>query len=235
MFLFVNPFTILIAAAVIPAIVLLIYVYKKDRLDKEPPDLIWKLVLWGIVSTFCALVTETIGSYVLNSSLDPDSLTYRVLMYFVIVGLSEEGFKYMMLRIKTWKNPNFNCQFDGVVYAVAVSLGFALWENIQYVFSYGMGTALVRAVTAVPGHACFGVFMGTWYGIAKRYDNYGYKGKSAAASVLALVFPAVIHGLYDFIATDENGTSWPFFVLIVIMFIIAFLTVKKTSQEDQYI
>ncbi|MGI6177723.1 MAG: PrsW family intramembrane metalloprotease [Eubacterium sp.] len=235
MFLFVNPFTILIAAAVIPAIILLIYVYKKDKLEREPTDLIWKLVLWGIVSTLCAVVTESIGSRILNANFDPNSLTYRVLMYFVVVGLSEEGFKYMMLRIKTWRSPYFNCQFDGVVYAVAVSLGFALWENIQYVISYGMGTALLRAVTAVPGHACFGVFMGTWYGVAKKYDNFGYKGRSAVASILALVFPTLIHGLYDFIATDENGSSWPFFVLIIVMFIIAFFTVKKTSEKDQYI
>ena len=89
-------------------------------------------------------------------------------MYFGVVAFSEEGAKYFLLKRRTWNSAAFNCQFDGVVYAVFVSLGFALWENISYVLMYGLSTALVRAVTAVPGHACFGVFMGVWYGLAKR-------------------------------------------------------------------
>lgn len=60
MFLFyVNP--ILIAAAVIPAIVLLRFVYKEDRLDKESPGLLLSLMVFGILATFAAIVTEQIG------------------------------------------------------------------------------------------------------------------------------------------------------------------------------
>lgn len=92
--------------------------------------------------------------------LPQSSTAYNVLLYFVVVALSEEGFKYLLLKKRTWYSSEFNCQFDGVVYAVFVALGFALWENISYVLMYGLGTAAVRAVTAVPGHACFGVFMG---------------------------------------------------------------------------
>ena len=170
MFLFyVNP--ILIAAAIIPAIVLLRFVYKEDRLDKESPGLLLSLVIFGILSTFAAIVTEQIGEAILGILLPQSSTAYNVLLYFVVVALSEEGFKYLLLKKRTWYSGEFNCQFDGVVYAVFVALGFALWENISYVLMYGLGTAAVRAVTAVPGHACFGVFMGTFYGLAKRYDN----------------------------------------------------------------
>ena len=172
MFLFyVNP--ILIAAAVIPAIVLLRFVYKEDRLDKESPGLLLSLVIFGILSTFAAIVTEQIGEAILGILLPQSSTAYNVLLYFVVVALSEEGFKYLLLKKRTWYSSEFNCQFDGVVYAVFVALGFALWENISYVLMYGLGTAAVRAVTAVPGHACFGVFMGAFYGLAKRYDNFG--------------------------------------------------------------
>ena len=156
MFLFyVNP--ILIAAAVIPAIVLLRFVYKEDRLDKESPGLLLSLVIFGILSTFAAIVTEQIGEAILGILLPQSSTAYNVLLYFVVVALSEEGFKYLLLKKRTWYSSEFNCQFDGVVYAVFVALGFALWENISYVLMYGLGTAAVRAVTAVPGHACFGV------------------------------------------------------------------------------
>ena len=152
MFLFyVNP--ILIAAAVIPAIVLLRFVYKEDRLDKESPGLLLSLVIFGILSTFAAIVTEQIGEAILGILLPQSSTAYNVLLYFVVVALSEEGFKYLLLKKRTWYSSEFNCQFDGVVYAVFVALGFALWENISYVLMYGLGTAAVRAVTAAAAAA----------------------------------------------------------------------------------
>ena len=148
MFLFyVNP--ILIAAAVIPAIVLLRFVYKEDRLDKESPRLLLSLVLFGIIATFAALISEQIGETVLALIVPQDTTAYNAILYFIVVALSEEGFKYLLLKKRTWWSSEFNCQFDGVVYAVFVSLGFALWENISYVVMYGLGTALVRAVTAI--------------------------------------------------------------------------------------
>lgn len=168
-FFYMNP--ILIAAAIIPAIFLLVKVYKADRLEREPPLLLLSLVLYGIIATGLAMVTESLGSVVLNSIFSQNTILYNVMMYFIVVAFSEEGFKYLLLKNRTWYSPAFNCQFDGVVYATFVSLGFALWENIGYVLRYGFGTAMVRAVTAVPGHACFGVFMGAWYGLAKRYDS----------------------------------------------------------------
>ena len=121
MFLFyVNP--ILIAAAVIPAIVLLRFVYKEDRLDKESPGLLLSLVIFGILSTFAAIVTEQIGETVLTLLLPQNSTAYNALLYFVVVALSEEGFKYLLLKKRTWYSGEFNCQFDGIVYAAAAAL-----------------------------------------------------------------------------------------------------------------
>ena len=229
-----NP--ILIAAAVIPAIFLLIQVNKADKLDKEPPALLFALVVRGIISTSLAMFTEEIGTAILDGLWPETSFVYRFLMYFVVVGLSEEGFKYLVLKGRTWNTPAFNCQFDGVVYAVSVSLGFALWENISYVAMYGFGTALVRAVTAVPGHACFGVFMGAFYGMAKRYDNYGYPEAAKRCRRLAVVIPMILHGIYDFIASSETGSSeWVFLVFVVALFVVTSRMVKKLSRQDQYI
>ena len=121
-----------------------------------------------MISTALAGTAEQLGDWVLSYVVPEGSLAYNALFYFLIVGPAEEGFKYLLLKNRTWKSPHFNCQFDGVVYAVFVSLGFALWENIGYVLRYGFATAVARAVTAIPGHACFGVFMGVLYGVAKR-------------------------------------------------------------------
>ena len=235
MFLFyVNP--ILIAAAVIPAIVLLRFVYKEDRLDKESPGLLLSLVIFGILSTFAAIVTEQIGETVLTLLLPQNSTAYNALLYFVVVALSEEGFKYLLLKKRTWYSGEFNCQFDGIVYAVFVSLGFALWENLGYVAMYGLSTALVRAVTAVPGHACFGVFMGVYYGRAKRYDNDGDFVKAKRCRTMAVLMPALLHGAYDFIATMEDpNCEWMFLVFVLALFAVSLKLVRVGSRSDRYI
>ena len=233
MLLFLNPITILIAAAVIPALILLVEVYKYDRLEPEPPYLLWSLVLKGIIATALAVVTERIGMGLAARLFQEGSFFYYVFVMYLVVGLSEEGFKYLLLHRATWNSPFFNCRFDGVVYAVFVSLGFALWENITYVFSYGLGTALVRAITAVPGHACFGVFMGSWYGLAKKQQLWGREDTSVVCRTIAVIIPVLIHGTYDLIATI--GNSWIFIVFIAVMFAVSFITIRKLSVEDHYL
>ena len=231
---FMNP--ILIAAAVVPAVILLVKVNKADRLEKESPSLLLSLVLFGVLSTALAALGERIGISVLGRFLPENSLIYNILLYFIVVGGSEEGSKYLLLRKKTWNHPEFNCQFDGVVYGVFVSLGFALWENIGYTAMYGLSTALVRAVTAIPGHACFGVFMGTWYGIAKKYDAAGNKAAAEQCRKRAVFIPLILHGIYDFTATYQNMLmSLVFTAFIVWMYSSAIRVVKRISTDDSYI
>lgn len=224
---------ILIVAAVVPAVYLLIRVYRADRLEKEPAGLLISLVVLGIASTALAGIAEEFGEELLLELFPEEGLAFNILLYFVVVAVSEEGFKYLLLKIRTWKSSQFNCQFDGVVYAVFVSLGFALWENISYVLYYGFGTAVARAITAVPGHACFGVFMGVWYGVAKRYDLAGFAEESRRARRMSLMIPILLHGAYDFIATMESELMGIVFLAFVSwMFGAALKLVKKTSAAD---
>ncbi|MBQ2042195.1 MAG: PrsW family intramembrane metalloprotease, partial [Firmicutes bacterium] len=122
MFLFAAPSILLIVLAVLPAILLMFFIYKQDRLEKEPTRMILSLAILGVVSTFLAMITETVGMALLGNWFSEASVAYRILLYFIVVGLSEEGFKYLVLKIGTWRSQEFNCKFDGVVYAVAVSL-----------------------------------------------------------------------------------------------------------------
>ena len=227
---------VLILSAVIPAIILMVKVYNSDRIEKESPRLLLNLVEAGILSTLLAMLEETIGEYILSSFVSPESTAYNVIMFFVVVGISEETSKYIFMKRRTWKDPEFNCQYDGVVYALFTSLGFALWENISYVCSFGFSTALVRAVTAIPGHASFGVFMGVFYGAAKKASANGDETKSRILRIVGVLTAVIMHGAYDYLATvlDESGTIW-FFVYMVALFIIAFITVNKASQKDTYI
>ena len=229
-----NP--ILIAAAVIPAVILLIRVERADRLEKESRGLLLSLVLYGIISTTIATLGERLGIALLDAFFQEESVLYNFLLYFVVVALSEEGAKYVLLKRRTWRNPEFNCQFDGVVYGVFVSLGFALWENIGYVLMYGFAAALMRAVTAVPGHASFGVFMGAYYGLARRSANQGQTGLSAFWRLLALLIPTLLHGMYDYIAVNETAAfSTTFILFVLIVFITSFVLVKRLSDRDEFI
>ena len=227
---------ILIAAAVIPALILMVKVYRSDRLENESTRLLANLVKAGILSSLLALVEEWILSGILGMIMSPSEPLYSVILYFLVVAGAEESSKYILLKRNTWYNPEFNCQYDGLVYAVFVSLGFALWENISYVMMYGFSTAIVRAVTAIPGHACFGVFMGIFYGIAKKLEYRGEDGASGIFRILAVAVPMLLHGAYDYIASMEDvGSGWYFVVFVGVLFFVSYHLVNRFSRSDQYI
>ena len=140
MLLFYPTNKILIFSAIIPAIILLISIYKTDKYDKEPIGLVMSLIFLGIASTFSAIILEFIGESIICSFTNENTLLYNILMYFIVVAFAEEWSKYFFLKLRTWKSKDFNYIFDGIVYSVFISLGFALWENIGYVLSNGLGT-----------------------------------------------------------------------------------------------
>lgn len=246
---------LLILAAVIPALLLLIQVYRADRLEKEPLGMLLGLILCGVIAAELASLSERAGISLLGrlfrsgtgmqAEASPvpalvlsgsDAQLYRVCLFFGVVAVSEEGFKYLLLRLRTWRSPQFNCSFDGVVYAVFVSLGFALWENILYVLDSGFSTALARAVTAVPGHACFGVFMGTWYGAAKRRAIFEQKWRSVLDRCMAFLLPVALHGCYDYIALSEmENAGWLFLAFVVALFTVSRQMVRRLSRRDTYL
>ena len=103
--------------AVLPALILLVYVYRQDKVEKEPVGLLIRLVFMGVVAAFLSMLLEKIGSYFLDrSSLDPSGLAYTAVMAFLVVAVVEEGTKYALMASVTWKNPAFNYRFDGIVY-----------------------------------------------------------------------------------------------------------------------
>ena len=236
MFLYYIPDIVLIASAVVPALWLLALVYRADRMEPEPPMLLLRLVLMGIFATSIAKALEYAGSLVLDAIFEDETVLYNILMYFGVVAFAEEGAKYVLLKRATWRSPSFNCAFDGVVYAVFVSLGFALWENVGYVITYGFGTALIRALTAVPGHACFGVFMGCWYARAAMLARRGDEVASKPMRVMSVLLPALLHGAYDFLAvTGTDASAWCFLIFVAALFIITWRLVVRLARQDRFI
>ncbi len=145
---------------------------------------------------------------------------------FIVAAFTEELFKFLAFYLIIWKNRNFNELFDGIIYAVFISLGFAAVENFFYVFGGGGGIGVLRAFTAVPAHALFGITMGFYFGLARFNED-----KSSKYLWLAFFMPFLLHGFYDFFLMSENGwllfTFLPFFIFL---WIAGFKKMKKQSE-----
>lgn len=140
-----------IFAAILPAVIIMVYLYNKDPVEKEPLKLLLSLIGLGVASSLIAMVLEIILEPLLTFIVQDDSPYFTTILSFTVIAFSEEGAKLLMLRIRTWEDPNFNYRFDSIVYAAYVSLGFAAFENILYVFQYGIGIAPLRAVFSIQG------------------------------------------------------------------------------------
>ena len=228
---------VLIAAAVLPAAFLLYKVYKMDTIEKEPWSILRKLLLWGALSGIPAALVESLLTGVVQNLLQEGTLLYNFVFGFIVAALVEESFKFFFLYKFTFKSPHFNYRFDGVVYAVFVSMGFAILENVLYVFQGGLGVALSRALLALPLHAACGVYMGIAYGQQKV--NSLYKSASFGSVARAcLPVPILIHGFYDSCAFSAE--NYPIFLLVfvvfvILVFILTLRQLKKASQEDRHV
>lgn len=228
--------TLLLLLALLPPIFLMYRVYKADKVEKEPVSLVLKLFLLGAVVTVFAGLIENFAGKLIRIILSEKSFAYRIIFNFVVVAWSEEGLKHTVLKRISWRRPEFNYRFDAIVYAVAVSLGFAAFENIGYVFSYGFYNALGRAVTAVPSHCVFGIFMGYYYGVAKYCAVRKSWRKESIYQFLSLLVPLLMHGTYDFTAASAgSGLSAMFLIYIVVIDVVALVMVGRMSRNDSQI
>ena len=255
--------SILVAAALLPAIVLCIYVFRKDRVEKEPVGLLLLLLAAGVFicfptmsigewleevieKIFLSFATEIDGTYFLSDGM---MNLYIAVDNFIGVALVEEGLKWTALLLITKNNKNFNSLFDGMIYAIFISLGFAGFENILYTMNYGMDTALVRMVTAVPGHMFDAVFMGyyySWYHIRAlarntemRFIIYDLipsdrpKENPKKDLVYSLLVPVLAHGFYDFCCSIESPVATlVFMIFLVYLYFTCFARIHKMSKAD---
>lgn len=219
------------ALAIIPGLLIIIYVYKKDKVEKEPIKLILKIIFFGILSCIAAGYIEAFEIQYLPQHT-PGTVEYAVQISFCVAALVEEIVKFLAMRIGSWRYPGFNYRFDGIVYGVSAAVGFAIYENINYVAMYGLQTAIVRAFTAIPLHAFCGVFMGVIYSYSKKASILGKNGASLGYTLLALLVPMLIHGTYDtFAFLGERGT-FQLLIFVVILYIAAIATIRKMSAAD---
>lgn len=223
---------ILILVSILPVVLILLYIYYRDRYEKEPFWLLMKAFGGGILAAVSTLLFfAPLQVFFPNFESNHLDALFRA---FAGAAIPEEIFKFIFLYLIIWKNRNFNEYYDGIVYAVFVSLGFACLENIFYVTEHGLGVGIARGIFAVPSHALDGVIMGYFFSLARfmAARKTEYLIKSLGYAILA-------HGIYDFLLFYASGMSEsnPVFAGFVILVFFAFviylwrLGFRKISQH----
>ena len=164
--------TMLLLAALLPPLFLMIKIYKLDKVEREPGGLIVKLLIFGVLTTVPAAFLEGFLISLLGGVISPKTTLFILVENFFCVGLVEEGVKYFALKKGSWNHPAFNYTFDGIVYAVAVSIGFAAAENVLYVMEYGTEWPRRESVRSPPSRDTASlpstwVFPSAWQNTAK--------------------------------------------------------------------
>lgn len=181
----------LLILALAPGAAITLYIFLKDKHEREPLHLLLISFFYGVLSTFLTLsISWPVNAIILTNEGDA---AHQFINAFFKVALVEEFSKFVFVRFILFRNKNFNEPFDGIVYAVMVSMGFATLENILYVYQYGFATGVLRMFTAVPAHASFAVLMGYFLGKAKFIH-----AKTFYYSLLALLAATAFHGAYDY-------------------------------------
>ncbi len=213
----------LVILSLAPVFIIAFYVYYRDKYEKEPVDLLIRALLAGILICIPVVFIERL----LSAFTQLFGYYKSAYSAFVVASFTEELFKFAALYLLFWKNKNFNEKFDGMVYAVFISLGFAGLENVLYVYRFGTETGWVRAFTAVPLHAIAGIIMGYYFGLARFYPESRQRYLR-----LSLFVPILMHGMYDFILMSQHPRLLVLFIPLVIYFYVMGLRKMKALSLD---
>ncbi len=186
-------------AALLPPILLLLFVWHKDA-TKEPFRQLLKTVIFGALICIPAVFWESFMGTLLFNGEEPTTIIGTTLDAFLCAAVPEETLKLIALWLVLRRNPYFDEHFDGIVYAVCVSLGFAAVENVGYVLNHEeawVSVAVTRALMAVPGHYAFAVFMGYYYSM------YHFVRRDTTTAISILLVPVLAHGIYDSLAMSS--------------------------------
>lgn len=234
-----NNLGVMLFLAALPVILILIFVYNKDK-AKEPLGLLLKLFGLGIVSCFLVLFVSDILENILpfmRGNLGDKSFIDVLLYSFIGVALVEESCKWLMLYWKGYKSEEFDELYDILVYSVFVSLGFAFFENVLYIIgSQSLFVAILRAISSIPGHACDAVFMGYYLSIAKQCAFKDRKDLERKNIILSIIIPAILHGIYDFCLMSNYTILVVVFIIFVsALYVISLNKLKEISSTNKKI
>ena len=221
---------VLLLSALAPVAAVIIYIYVKDKYEKESKRMLaFAFILGAIISIIITTVLYMFFDLFLPLK-DDYSIWQQFVKAFFVVALIEEFSKYIMVRGFLQPRKGFNEPFDGIVYAVMVSMGFAAVENIMYVIQGGMEVAMLRAFTAIPAHATFGMIMGYYMGKAKFSKN------PIKWNLIGLSLAVLFHGAYDFFLfiVFIPGISIGAFISLIIAIILSKRAIKAHQEISHF-
>ncbi len=214
-----SSFIILMLISIAPIIILLWYFDHLDKEQKESRRFLWSIFLWGVLITFIAGAIEFVLE-LLFADLFFVPMVQVFFTAFIFVAVTEESLKYWVVKRKAYDHPAFNEHFDGIVYTVVASLGFAALENVLYVMEGGLYIGIIRALLAVPAHALFGAIMGYYIGLA-RFARH--PGEEKLLLGKGLILAIIFHGLYDFLLF----TLSPLALFVIPLLLGMFINVRR--------
>lgn len=228
---------LLLFVSIFPVILIGLYIYKKDK-TKEPKSLLLGLFMSGFLAAILVIIIDIVISFInpdFYKVISDSNVSFYKLFstIFFEIAFIEEFAKWLMIRFLGYNNKEFDELYDIIVYSVFVALGFAMVENMFYVLPGGLSLGLFRAFFSVPGHACFGIFMGVFLGLAKVYDKRD-KYLSNLYMIFAILVPTILHTFYNFCLI--NGEIWflfVFLIFIIILYITAIIYSDKISKDDK--
>ncbi len=222
----------LILLAILPGIVVGLFIYKADQIEKEPKKELLKAFLFGIMAIFLTFFLSYLFG-VVDIEIHFDNWIEIFLYSFLGIALIEEFSKWFCSYLFLRKNQNYNYLFDGIVYAAFISLGFATIENIFYTFAGGIFTGFVRAITTVPAHAFFGIISGYCFSLSRKFKLLSEKRKAKFYFLCSLLFPVLLHGFYDFCLLTQNYIFFLIYLLFVVtLYSISIYHTKKLKEID---
>lgn len=216
----------LLFLALLPVSCFMIWIYYKDRYEKEPPKTLLKYFLLGILVSILSIFIELY----LNKFDIFYGLLSSIYIAFFVTAFTEEGLKSIILIPILLREKNFNEKLDGIIYSIFLSLGFATIENIIYLMkekselTFSLG--ITRGLISIPSHIMFAITMG--YYISKyKFTKDDYKKNKYL--YFAVIIPILLHGVFDFILMI--GYRWAIIVFIVY---IIFLWKINLDKLDKY-
>lgn len=189
----------LLLLAVAPSAFLLLYIWKKDSGEPEPPRLVARVFFLGALSTVPALL--------LGLPFDESIVTAAI-----VAPVVEETVKFLVVLLAVYRSPEFDEPMDRMVYAAAAGLGFATVENICYVLDGGLSVGILRAVASVPGHFLYSCIWGFALGTAKFRPAARRTGIVASGLIAAIL----LHAAFNF-SLRAFGAAGLLLVLTVIV------------------
>lgn len=192
-----------------PGLFWLWYFRRKDDFEPEP-----RMMLLRVFGLGCLAAMVILQTRVFYAGLVPAGPRVWALAVdaFVVTAGFEEGIKLLALFLGAYLHREMDEPLDGIIYGIAVALGFASVENVIYILwldSPGIG--VMRAFTAVLGHVAFTGMMGYFVGHAK----FAPAARRPRLFAYGLLVAIACHGAYDFFLFQPGPIQYVSLVFVL--------------------